>query len=158
VSKYCFCVEGKSDEKFLKDYVQTSFNVILKEHNFLITNGFCDKWFSVNKPFIQRVVFEHGLTPVIVLDSNGDFEKRKKQLVANMAEEGFNFKIFLLPNDKDAGNLDTLLLSIINQKHATILDCFDKYVKCIGGYELPDEKAKLFAYLDARTSNNQKKR
>lgn len=86
--------------------------------------------------------------------TEGGFEKRTKQLESLRKEYDVDFDFFLLPNNKDNGAFEDLLLNIINQQHKGIIDCFERYEMCIRGqdasgelYETPNTKAKIYSYI-----------
>lgn len=62
--------------------------------------------------------------------------------------------IFLFPNNKDNGELETLLMDIAKQPH--FVKCFDSYVECvkskdtnnINAVDNINKKSKMFAYRE----------
>lgn len=57
-------------------------------------------------------------------------------------------ELFLMPDDQTEGCVETLIEYAARRKE--FLNCFECYVKCLqgnGGF-LPDQKAKIFAYME----------
>ena len=103
---------------------------------------------------------EKGKVLVIIdADSNdrkhkkGGFQKRKEYIEKINKKEDLNFELFIIPNNKGDGSLETLLEKMIKPEHGDILECFEEYKTCLGGknekYYPPDDKAKMYAYVDA---------
>lgn len=93
----------------------------------------------------------------------GGLDNRARWLEGLKSSTGMDFDYFLFPNNKDDGAFEDLLLHIVNQRHAGILDCFSKYENCLasrndqmggGCYVLPNLKAKIYTYI---TSFNRSK-
>ena len=59
-----------------------------------------------------------------------------------------NIPLFLLPDDVSSGELETLMLSTVDEH--VVLNCFDEYISCLkrDGVDVcsVDNKAKLYAY------------
>lgn len=94
-------------------------------------------------------------TNLIIFDADNNYNDLKTNIenqIEKMKIPEENYKIFLLPNDKDSGNLETLIEKIA--VHKEILNCFDSYKKCIEGLgneslQLPTGKDKVFAYMQS---------
>lgn len=94
---------------------------------------------------------------LIIFDADNSTEIARKNIEKQLRDLNFfnkNIKIFLLPNNKDSGNLETLLEKIA--KHQDILDCFNCYLNCIEdkkntipNLKTPNKKSKWFAYKEA---------
>ena len=65
---------------------------------------------------------------------------------------------FLMPNDQDSGDLETLLERISVAEHRTLHDCFEEYERCLQtrneyrSYRIPNNKvrkATIYAYCEA---------
>ena len=90
------------------------------------------------------------------LSNGGGFEERKKQIENILKEKKVQqYDLFLFPNNKDDGDLETLLEESINLKHKKLLECFENYEKCIREnnpgnlYQTPNRKSKMYAYIHA---------
>lgn len=103
-------------------------------------------------------------TNLIIFDADNNYNNLKTNIENQINQLNIpkkNYEIFLLPNDKDSGNLETLIEKIA--VHKEILNCFDSYTKCIEGLknkneslQLPTGKDKVFAYMQSFGFNNRK--
>jgi len=79
-----------------------------------------------NEESIQQVA--------IISDADRDFEA-SKQMVTKAIEaskiDKDKFSIFLTPNNKELGNLETLLLSSLDKENIAQLQCFQEYKRCL---------------------------
>jgi len=70
----------------------------------------------------------------IISDADRDF-KASKEMVTKAIEDSkidkSKFSIFLTPNNKDLGNLETLLLSSLDRDTIPQLQCFREYKECL---------------------------
>ena len=68
----------------------------------------------------------------------------------------------MFPDNASAGNLESLLLAIVNPANAAANNCFDAYINCIqalgAAYNTPDNKTKVFAYLNAIGKESKEKK
>lgn len=94
---------------------------------------------------------------LIVADANSAFEGRLKKLQSTARkiteQTAADVKIFLLPDNKSAGELENLLEEISVGKE--IYECLEQYEKCLRTKKSAlnnklDMKAKIYAYCDAR--------
>jgi len=79
------------------------------------------------KPIIDRIE-----KIAILQDADNNFEESTQKIEKSIKESQINkekIEIFLTPNNKDLGDLETLLLSTI--KTNDIVSCFDGYKKCL---------------------------
>ncbi len=143
-------LEGNSDKKFFIDYVHLTFPE-KSERIKTIDVGGKDKLHLAQNEFKKNT--DNGGINLVIFDANGDYEKRKKELEAKKEELGIVFELFLLPNNKERGDFEDLLVAISNPKHKQIFGCFEEYQNCITKhnqtYTLPNKKAKVYAYLEA---------
>ena len=64
-------------------------------------------------------------------------------------------QVFLIPDHRSPGDLETLLESITNLAHKDIFECLDEYASCLREtstrvpYSPPDRKGRIFAYCQA---------
>jgi len=91
----------------------------------------------------------------IITDSDSDFEKSKDDVInaISFSEiEPKKISYFLTPNNKDLGNLETLLLSSLDKTTIPQLQCFQKYKECLS-QSIPDiekraiDKHEVEAYI-----------
>lgn len=92
------------------------------------------------------------------IKNDGGFDKRKKEIEEFKKQLGVSFELFLFPDNKNDGDYEFLLETIINPEHKGLLDCFDKYETCISQYKsedgefrykIPIRKSKIYSYIDA---------
>jgi len=80
-----------------------------------------------------------------IVDADASFESRNTEMTELAQSDSVDFYIF--PNHKDNGDLETLLLSHIEEDNK-IIKCFDEYKTCVDETveKEIDNKAKLYAY------------
>ncbi len=142
-------VEGKADKKFIKDLLANLMRNI-PHHVDIITCGGWNNLDKVENKFKENQDLDGN--NLIIFDANNNPQIRRNNILEIGQNLGINFELFLLPNDSDIGNLETLLISIINPMHNNILNCFDNYIGCLRqnpDYSLPSNKAKVYAYVEA---------
>lgn len=161
-NKILILVEGKADKKFLEDYITFHYpNISIKKENDnnesydvnIISNG--GKDFNKDNTNIIKIHIEDNdnITIIIIFDADKDFNKSKNNIKKRLKKFNINIKdenIFLFPNNRDAGCFETVLINIAVRKE--IIECFDKYVKCISSLDnikTPIDKSKIFAYLES---------
>ena len=143
-----FFAEG-NDIKFLKDIL--NYKAKSKPDDiFIKTQG----WTTI--PLITAKFFENtnkGGKNFVFFDANGKPDERRAELLTKAKELGIEFELFLFPNNKDGGAVESLLLQIILQKYNPIFQCFENYSQCILNaneqYKLPDFKSKFYAFAEA---------
>ncbi len=176
MKKYILFVEGKTDAVFLKDFLcfhTTDFKLVKnksKEKELknsdkfikIIVSGGCTaiknhlktKFEEIRDQNYDILVFQDADNP-IKDPNNGGKELRINYLERIKKELSINFDIFLFPNNKDDGDLESLLLKIVNKEH------FDKSHKCYKDYanslssfspqeccdELFEDKNVIFTYF-----------
>lgn len=151
-------VEGIADEKFLEDYL----NHVLPE--FEITNETIVKakgWENINSELNRGILgknTDEGGVNIVVFDADGNFKERKSQLETWRDANHLSFELFLLPNNQDAGTLESVLENIIQPQNQSIFDCWEGYEKCLRSkgeeergipFTLPAKKTKIYGYLEA---------
>ena len=70
----------------------------------------------------------------IITDADQDFQQsqnRVKEAIVSSAIDIKKIVSFLTPNNKDLGNLETLLLSSLERKNIPQLQCFKEYKECL---------------------------
>ena len=146
-----FFVEGKADRKFLMDYLFHLGYVEVSAVNFIELRGKTNI-FNLQQQFL--VSQEKGNKNLLFVDADSDFNKTREDVEKIKRQIGVEFELFIIPNNRDIGNLETLLEQIINLEHKPLLECFENYKQCLisksnPSYKIPDAKSKIFAYLDA---------
>ena len=140
-------VEGKSDEEFLRQYIlYNDFNV---EFNFK-QNGSN----SLNNDTITQIQKEldNKKRICIIFDTDKSHINTLNRIKNELVNLANKVDIFLFPNNKDKGELETLLLDIARQPQ--FVECFDNYVKCVESKDISaadniHKKSKMFAYREA---------
>ncbi|MBL7991654.1 MAG: hypothetical protein JNN25_09475 [Candidatus Kapabacteria bacterium] len=173
-------VEGSADVKFLQDFVNYHFDTTLKKGTHIIDcegNG----GLAAQKPQFERFALE-GLTSCIIFDADSEKQKTNFQatqgniykelegIISAIQDERPNlsvkFDVFLLPNNSDDGDLETLLERIINPDNQPILDCWNGYERCIEQQRtaisrtlsLPIRKSKIYSYMEILHGTSKKER
>ena len=133
-------VEGKGDRDFLEFLYRAWFG-----ENKNIDFRACGGRDRMKKAFKKRegenklelvlqgnILDQEGMTLKIIFDADNDLEKSKENIRKQLEElkvDPQKTEIFLLPNDKDKGNLETLLENVATIQE--VIDCFKKYRQCI---------------------------
>lgn len=145
-------VEGKEDLYFIKNYTE---HIKLNGIDVIIAGGKDN--IKQCKPNINNAI-QRGKKVLIIFDADNNFKNSKDNILKQLEKLGFDKEyigeknIFLFPNNKDEGDLETLFSNIA--KHKNICKCFDEYINCIKNIKtvenikLPKNKDKIFAYLD----------
>jgi hypothetical protein len=101
---------------------------------------------NVTNKMIDTTLGEGG-TNLIIFDADsqakakdGGCIKRKKALQQILDSKGVQAEIFLFPNDKDDGDVETLLEKLMRKDlHEKFFDCYNDYETCLGDdYVRPD--------------------
>lgn len=160
-------VEGIADAKFLKDFVAHTYKIDLEigkvgsesANPAILIIGGKDKIPKVSNLFKENEINE--IANIVIFDADNFAEENSKfvQYQTKYTIESY----FLLPNNQDDGDLETLLEQIINPENQTIFDCWANYEDCLRShkeknYTTPARKTKIYAYLEALLgeSNSQK--
>lgn len=144
-------VEGSSDKDFLELYIKHLKNNgdIRNEINYKIEQvGRKDKLFEY-KNKIKKMNGKY----IIIFDADLDYNNSINNIKTQFGISNDD-NIFLFPNNKDIGNLETLLEK--TAKYKDVLNCFDSYENCINGLKktnpninTPAKKSKVYAYMHA---------
>lgn len=97
---------------------------------------------------------DEGKRIAIILDADhdaqatlGKFKAEKKRL--NLPVD----QVFLVPDNRNPGCIETLLEAIAPERHRQIHECFTQYRKCLKKispeYDLPNSKDRIYAYCEA---------
>ena len=147
--------ESIADIVFIRQYIQTSFNVTLSEADFFPLKSWSGyKAGGSVSPDIQ-LAHDSEMAVILILDADNDFAQRQAEVMGDFQVYNIPVNLFLFPNNNEFGNLEMLLCSIAIKQD--ILRCFEGYEACITNYELPVTKSKIFAYLDALLPAKHKK-
>ncbi len=131
-----FIVEGQTDKALIKNILFPKKEN--EDFRFLGLKGdgsVLKKIESLNaKDLSENIYFA-------IIDADNSFSDRNNEMTALTKDK--NIKFYILPNHKDDGDLETLLLSKITNGNK-ILKCFDNYKQCVE--KNIGNKAKLYAY------------
>ena len=151
-------VEGIADVAFIKQYIHHLWNVVVGENSIMSLDG----WTNLKgKTWQQRMRTNtaNNLINIVIIDADKDIDARRADILNWKQQNGLEFELFLLPNDKDAGALEDLLENIINSNNQPIFDCWEDYEKALVELDIPDrtppplttpaKKTKIYGYLEA---------
>lgn len=149
-------VEGEADLKFISDFVECKFGYFLKPGIDIQEVKGKDSLQNFTPNFHESTGL--NLTNLLIFDSDDLFDQRQEELLEKRDKLSINFELFLLPNNHDTGNLETILSSIANPVYQPILNCFETFQHCLSGIQnlqikVPDDKAKIFVYASLLSSN-----
>ena len=169
-------VEGDADKKFISDYYHHLFQEGIPEYSINHTGelksekkgGYKKLSDEINIREMRINSDQEGVN-LVIFDADDDPETRRKELLAIKDEFGVEFELFLLPNNKDAGELEDMLEQIINPNNQPVMDCWQTYegelekvripTKTPPTLTIPAKKTKIYAYLETLLgkSRSQKK-
>ncbi len=151
-------VEGFADVAFIRQYIHHLWNVDVGENNILSLDG----WTNMKGTTWQqrmRTNTANGIINLVIIDADKDIDARRADILNWKRQNGLEFELFLLPNDKDAGALEDLLENIINPNNRPIFDCWEDYEKALVNLDIPGrtppplttpaKKTKIYGYLEA---------
>ena len=163
MKRFLLIVEGDADKKFFRDYYHHLFGERAPENSIIHpgkdgdTGGY-SKLKSEEALQALRQNTNQGGANLVIFDADDDCEARRKKLLAIKEEFDVDFELFLLPNDKDAGELEDLLEKIINPNNQPVMDCWSTYEGELGKVRIPSKtpptltipakKTKIYAYLE----------
>ena len=165
---YTLYVEGIADVVFFKQYIQHCFGIAVPDERIVNLEGWTNlKGISA----LQRMhsTTDNGGVNLVILDADTDFNARSNDVLTWKRQNGVDFELFLLPNNKDAGALEDLLENIINPNNQPIFDCWGHYEQELVQLDIPGrtppplttpaKKTKIYGYLEALlgASGEQKK-
>lgn len=142
-------VEGPSDQKFIQAFVRERFQYNLLEGQEIQEVEGKDSLAKYATNFAQSSISGSNL---LIFDADGSFSKRQKELINKKQELGIDFELFLLPNNKDNGDLEVLLENIVTEGNKGIIKCANAFIDCLKNLSnelnLPDQKKKIYLYTD----------
>ncbi|MGN8384453.1 DUF3226 domain-containing protein [Helicobacter pylori] len=139
-------VEGPSDKVFLEVYLYFLEDLPIKNFKVKDVKGKD----NLSKRLLEIEKYDKTL---IVFDAD-NYKSNKKEILTVVSKTKQTIseeQIFLFPNNRDDGDLETLLLKIA--KHDEFLKCFEGYLECIKSKEHYKpikniRKNMLYAYLE----------
>ena len=132
MKRFLIIVEGEADKKFFWDYFHHLFgeqapkDSIIHSGKDSDTGGYT-KLKSEEILQAMRKNTNQGGVNLVIFDADENPEARRKELLAIKEEFGVEFELFLLPNNKDAGELEDMLEQIINPNNQPVMDCWRTY-------------------------------
>ena len=151
-------VEGIGDVAFIKQYIHHLWGVVVGENKIMSLDG----WTNLKGTTWQqrmRTNAANDVINIVILDADKDIDARRADILNWKQQNGLEFELFLLPNDKDAGALEDLLENIINPNNQPIFDCWEDYEKALVELDIPGrtppplttpaKKTKIYGYLEA---------
>jgi hypothetical protein len=104
---------------------------------------------------IQQAADSGGKT-LIVFDADEAPTERAQVLTRAIAAYEPAPAIFLLPGFEQAGELEDLLLQLVQPQHRAVMTCYDGYEQCLQGlltagqpyYNTPSKKRRLYDYVN----------
>ena len=174
MQRFLIIIEGEADKKFFWDYFhhllgeQAPKDSIIHSGKDSDTGGYT-KLKSEEILQAMRKNTNQGGVNLVIFDADENPEARRKELLAIKDEFGVEFELFLLPNNKDAGELEDMLEQIINPNNQPVMDCWQTYegelekvripTKIPPTLTIPAKKTKIYAYLETLLdkSRSQKK-
>lgn len=149
--EFSLIVEGHEDVRFIQDFIQYHFNQKIDDSNFIKIGG---KSETIHKeqPKIQSSIDSGKLNIVIFDADDNDHQSTLTKVKAKEQELSLKFdKVFLFPDDKSKGNLESLLRSSVKNGNEKLFDCIEAYADCKTALNLKnprpiDEKEKLWIY------------
>ncbi|WP_422008619.1 DUF3226 domain-containing protein [Roseivirga pacifica] len=152
MSRVKLVVEGASDVKFLQDFIKVRFEgVDLKKGDFIEAH-------SNNLKRIKgriETANKRGECVLLVFDADQSNDLTKARLIDESGSLNIVLDdVFLFPDNSAEGNLENLLLNIVNPEMTGVLDCIDSYEMCVrelvsDDYKAIDNKGRVFIYADS---------
>ena len=149
-------VEGKHDKHFVDSMIELWFD---HSPNFKIQILQGKQFKPEHRQIIEDQIEKGCRVVLIMLDADKNFAETKENIesfqdILETSCHGLQPHSYIFPNNKDNGNLETLLENIANPQHQQIFECFEQYENCLKkkneNYHTPNQKAKIYAYLEAQ--------
>ncbi len=140
-------VEGKSDQKFLRDFILKRFGIELQAENF-DPLGSWSGYKSENKlkASIRENSIDNNKTSLLILDGDTDWQARKLEIFNDFKSFGVDIELFLFPDNQSNGNLEDILAEIAVERK--LIECFQNYEKCVDSYPKKLNHSRIYSYLD----------
>lgn len=131
----------------------------------IVCMGGVDKLFNEAILNNIRQTQDEGGKALILVDADfpskgWGFSARQHDVLSKMSSHEVVFPLFIYPNNKDDGDVETLMESLARKDlHQEWWDCFEDYETCVKGakdktgnykYNLPNRKAKLHTYISSQ--------
>jgi len=166
-------VEGVADKKFLHDYLRHLIPDFKVSDGMIVDSG---GWTSIDSQKHKgesirnqmNINTANGGLNLVIFDADKNYSDRMTVIQTWKSTYNLEFELFLLPNNNDSGDLETLLELIINKTNQPIFNCWADYEHCLAQrasksigkpLTLPAKKSKIYGYLEAlmgETKNEKK--
>ncbi|MCY4029816.1 MAG: hypothetical protein OXH75_26310 [Acidobacteria bacterium] len=153
-------VEGGSDKQFV-DRLLDHMGIVEVETD--IIGGGASHLPTAHPRILRR--HDAGQRVGVIVDADTEVEARRREVNDQIRELGLPIEIedvFLVPNDRDGGDLETLLEDIASDEHRVVHECFARYKACVreanrqrvaapagrtdAAYSTPGRKEQMYAY------------
>ena len=156
MQEFRILVEGISDHAFISYLLKDYINKI--PQNFIINTEGKDKI----KLFESSLLLENNY---FIFDADQDLNEARKNIIQQInhiqiSGTPIKYEIFLLPNNKDLGELETLLFSIIRNQSdkEERLECLEKYWQCLPNIpKKNDYDVRLYEFITSYNLNKDQK-
>ena len=158
---YSIFVEGVADKRFVEQLIKFVFDADVPPGSVIVTQGYASLTKSSKiqtySNLMKRTSDEGGVN-LVIFDGDNDIESRRMQLLDWKKANNVDFELFLLPDNTRNGELEDLLVQIINPANQPVMRCWDDYESSLkqvilpwksGGLTLPAKKTRIYAYLEA---------
>jgi hypothetical protein len=142
-------VEGDEDVRFPQDFITKKFDSKIEYSDFIKVGGKAET-IHLSAKLIETST-ARGKTNILIFDADTNLNLTHQSIRQKERDLGLKFdSIFLLPNNQDTGNLETLLHSCIPTENQNVFDCIKSYGVCTSKLGLRlreiDEKEELYIY------------
>jgi len=111
---------------------------------------------GADQAFSIQQAADNGGKTLIVFDADADPIERAETLKQAITAYEPNPAIFLLPSPQQSGELEDLLLQLVQPQHQAVMTCYDGYEQCLQGllntgqlyYNTPSKKRRLYDYVN----------
>src|SRR4051812_37709479 len=116
-------VEGKTDEKFVKDVL-----IHIGKYNASVLVIEIGGWNNLPKSENRfKEATNKGGKNLVIFDADLNIAAKRAAIEAIKTKLGIAFELFLFPNNSDPGCVETLIKRIVPQQYQDIFPCFDSY-------------------------------
>ncbi len=154
MSEFRIFMESKADVKFVIDFISERFGNKLEISDFDTLNSWSGYKAGGGIEDAIQQNYDNGKQTILILDADNDYTKRYAEVTSDFQGYGIPVHLFLFPNSRLNGNLESLLTEIAVDRK--LIDCFVGYEVCVKDYNLSLEKSRIYSYLDSILPENDK--
>jgi hypothetical protein len=148
--KFTIVLEGEDDQKFLKDVLSIHFPE-QQEIEFILLRNNANELQKYKETLL--IYKDVGRKIIIILDADQESYEATKNTVEKYTQE-IDPKVFLFPDNKSFGRLETLLRELVPEVNKPLLKCIDGYRTCINGLkDIPlkkfDHHNEIYVYINS---------